>query len=99
MRAARRAPASPPSDEPMSVWVCRSRSVARAQGAGEPKPDQEPSRQPRAVGAIVPGASEDFFHTGARDDTFQGAETLTSGPGRAGVGHLADVDQRSLLIC
>ena len=36
MRAARRAPASPPRDEPMSVWVCRSRSVARARGAANP---------------------------------------------------------------
>src|SRR3954466_14256756 len=35
-RAARREPASPPSDEPMSVWVCRSRSVVRARGAANP---------------------------------------------------------------
>ena len=36
MRAARREPASPPRDEPMSVWVCRSRSVVRARGAANP---------------------------------------------------------------
>ena len=50
------------------------------------------------MGAVVSGSGKDFFHAGAGDDTFQGAETLTSGPGRAGVGLLADVDQRSLLI-
>jgi hypothetical protein len=44
------------------------------------------------------GSGEDFFYAGARDDTFEGAETLVSGPGRASVGLLADVDQRSLLI-
>ena len=36
MRAARREPASPPRDKPMSVWVCRSRSVVRARGATNP---------------------------------------------------------------
>ena len=36
MRAARRAPASPPSDEPMSVWVRLSRSVVLAHGAANP---------------------------------------------------------------
>lgn len=35
-REARREPASPPSDEPMSDWVCRSRSVVLARGAANP---------------------------------------------------------------
>src|SRR4051794_25689239 len=36
IREARREPASPPSDEPMSVWVWRSRSVVLARGAANP---------------------------------------------------------------
>jgi hypothetical protein len=50
------------------------------------------------MSAFVVGSGEDFFHTDAGDDTFQGAKTLTSGPRRKNVGLLADVDQRSLLI-
>ena len=69
-------------------------AVAAEQAQGDHEPDHEPGRQPRAVGAVVSGSGEDFFHAGAGDDTFQGAETLTSGPGCASVGLLGIVPKR-----
>ena len=53
--------------------------------------------KPGAVGPVMAGAGEDVFDPSAGDDTFQGAESLASGPGREGVDLLADVDHRSLL--
>jgi hypothetical protein len=40
------------------------------------------------MGTVESGSGEDFFHAGAGDDTFQSAETLTSGPRRESVASL-----------
>ncbi len=87
----------PPGAEGLEPAEDLAVAVAAEQAQGDDEPDQEPARQPGAVGAVVAGSGEDFFHAGAGDDTFQGAESLASGPGREGVGLLADVDHRSLL--
>src|SRR5689334_25121067 len=73
-------------------------AVAAGQAQRDDEPDHEPVRQPRAVGAVAAGAGKGFFHAGAGPDSLQGAETLAGGPRREGVGLLADVDHRSLLI-
>ena len=39
-------------------------AVATEQAQGDDEPDQEPGRQPAAVGAILAGAGEDVFHVG-----------------------------------
>ena len=93
---------SPPRCGAFAVGLEPAEDLAVAVAAelpqGDDEPDLEPARQARAVGAVVSGAGEGFFHAGAGDDTFQGVETFPSGPGRAGVGLLADVNHRSLLI-
>src|SRR4051812_17120842 len=55
------------------------------------------SPQGSPIGPPLAGALGTPFNVGAGDDTFQGAQSLTSGPARAGGGLLADVDGRSLL--
>ena len=72
-------------------------AVAAEQAQGDDEPDQEPGGQATAMGAVLAGPLEDPFNIGAGDDTFQGAQSLTSGPVRASGGLLADVDGRSLL--
>ena len=72
-------------------------AVATEQAQGDDEPDQEPGGQATAMGSVVAGPLEDPFNVGPGDDTFQGAQSLTSGPVRASGGLLADVDDRSLL--
>ena len=72
-------------------------AVATEQAQGDDEPDQEPGRQAPAIGSILARPLEDPFNVGPGDDTFQGAQSLTSGPVRASGGLLADVDGRSLL--
>ena len=72
-------------------------AVAAEQAQGDDEPDQEPGGQAPAMRSVLAGPLEDPFNVGPGDDTFQGAQSLTSGPVRASGGLLADVDGRSLL--
>ena len=74
-------------------------AVTTVQAQGDDEPDHEPARQPRAMGAVVAGPGEDFFHAGRGMIRFRARRRSRVGQDRAGVGLLADVDQRSLLIC
>src|SRR5262249_54225443 len=72
-------------------------AVATEQAQGDDEPDQEPGGQAPAMRSVLARPLEDPFNVGPGDDTFQGAQSLTSGPVRARGGLLADVDGRSLL--